>query len=76
VNTTSRNLNQKENKMSKESKKAVLARVDKPYNAGDMALKIAADYAASANAKPEFIPQLIEDLAHLFMTGEMLGHYE
>ncbi|MBI9113292.1 hypothetical protein [Maridesulfovibrio ferrireducens] len=58
--------------MSEESKKAILKHMtNNSGQAVEIAFEIATKYAKSANADPEKIPALIENLAHLFETGEV-----
>ncbi|WP_419779850.1 hypothetical protein [Maridesulfovibrio sp.] len=60
--------------MSEESKKAILSsygKVDSKVAFND-AYKIAYEYAKSGGAEADKIPQLIEELTHLFVTGELL----
>ena len=62
--------------MSEESKKSILAYFN-AYRSEvknvDEALEIVKAYAGTAGAKAEDIPELIESLVHLFVTGERIN---
>jgi len=57
--------------MSEESKK-VFKHIKNDGWILEQSVKIACEYASSANANPSYIPELVEDLVHLFTTGEQL----
>ena len=55
--------------MSEESKKA-FANIQNDAWIIEQALKVAKEYAGSANANSSYIVDVIEDVVHLLKTGE------